>query len=69
MERGRAATVRGGRGRPFGAARLMFGSDWPVCLLVAGYREVLEALRAALPPMPGTDLDGILETPRRGSTT
>ena len=26
----------------FGPARLMFGSDWPVCLLAASYRQVLE---------------------------
>ncbi|MCA1228517.1 amidohydrolase [Saccharopolyspora sp. 6M] len=26
----------------FGPGRLMFGSDWPVCLLSASYREVLE---------------------------
>jgi L-fuconolactonase len=26
----------------FGAGRLMFGSDWPMCLLAASYREVLE---------------------------
>jgi L-fuconolactonase len=25
----------------FGAERLMFGSDWPVCLLAAGYGEVV----------------------------
>lgn len=25
----------------FGPRRLMFGSDWPVCLVAAGYREVL----------------------------
>jgi L-fuconolactonase len=43
----------------FGASRLMFGSDWPVCLLTAGYREVLDALRQALPPMPAADLDAI----------
>jgi L-fuconolactonase len=24
----------------FGADRLMFGSDWPVCLLAASYRQV-----------------------------
>ena len=29
----------------FGAGRLLFGSDWPVCLLAAGYREVLDAAR------------------------
>lgn len=28
----------------FGPSRLMFGSDWPVCLLAASYREVKELL-------------------------
>jgi L-fuconolactonase len=27
----------------FGPERLMFGSDWPVCLLAAPYDEVLAA--------------------------
>jgi L-fuconolactonase len=26
----------------FGPDRVMFGSDWPVCLLAATYSEVLE---------------------------
>lgn len=29
----------------FGPGRLMFGSDWPVCRLAAGYTEVLDAAR------------------------
>ena len=29
----------------FGPARLMFGSDWPVCTLAAGYPDVLAAAR------------------------
>lgn len=29
----------------FGARRLMFGSDWPVCLLAGSYTDVLAALR------------------------
>lgn len=29
----------------FGPGRLMFGSDWPVCRLAAGYAEVLGAAR------------------------
>ncbi|BCJ34508.1 amidohydrolase [Actinocatenispora thailandica] len=33
----------------FGADRLMFGSDWPVCTTAASYGQVLTALRAALP--------------------
>lgn len=32
----------------FGSGRLVFGSDWPVCLLAASYRQVVEAARAAL---------------------
>jgi len=35
----------------FGPDRLMFGSDWPVCLLAAGYGEVKSALTEALPPL------------------
>ncbi|HXM57943.1 MAG TPA: amidohydrolase family protein [Candidatus Dormibacteraeota bacterium] len=33
----------------FGAGRVLFGSDWPVCLLAAPYERVLEALRELLP--------------------
>jgi len=29
----------------FGPTRLMFGSDWPVCLLAASYERVVEAAR------------------------
>ena len=29
----------------FGPARMMFGSDWPVCTLAAGYPDVLAAAR------------------------
>jgi L-fuconolactonase len=32
----------------FGEDRVMFGSDWPVCLLAASYAEVLNALRTIL---------------------
>ena len=32
--------------RAFGAQRLMFGSDWPVCTLTASYATVLAAARA-----------------------
>ena len=36
----------------FGPARLMFGSDWPVCELVASYVEVKDALVACLGGTP-----------------
>jgi L-fuconolactonase len=32
----------------FGADRILFGSDWPVCELAAPYGEVLEAARACV---------------------
>jgi L-fuconolactonase len=32
----------------FGPGRLMFGSDWPVCTLVAGYGEVVALVRDTL---------------------
>jgi len=32
----------------FGVERLMFGSDWPVCLLAASYAGVVEGLKQAL---------------------
>jgi L-fuconolactonase len=32
----------------FGPERLLFGSDWPVCLLAAGYGEVVAATTEAL---------------------
>jgi L-fuconolactonase len=32
----------------FGPDRLMFGSDWPVCTLVAGYQQVLDTTVEAL---------------------
>lgn len=32
----------------FGPDRLMFGSDWPVCLLAASYDEVIQATRSVL---------------------
>ena len=28
----------------FGVERLMFGSDWPVCLLAGTYRQMLEII-------------------------
>ncbi len=32
----------------FGPERCMFGSDWPVCLLAASYRQVVDLVRDAL---------------------
>lgn len=35
----------------FGPDRLIFGSDWPVCLLAGSYAETLNALRSLLDPV------------------
>jgi L-fuconolactonase len=35
----------------FGPERVMYGSDWPVCLLAGSYGEVKAALEEALPPL------------------
>ncbi|MEU8706523.1 amidohydrolase family protein [Streptomyces sp. NPDC048565] len=35
----------------FGPGRLMFGSDWPVCRLAAGYTEVLDAASELTRPL------------------
>ncbi|MFX3636775.1 MAG: amidohydrolase [Candidatus Pristimantibacillus sp.] len=33
----------------FGPERVMFGSDWPVCLLAGSYDEVVQVLKEAIP--------------------
>jgi L-fuconolactonase len=43
--------------RWFGPNRLLFGSDWPVCLLAGSYSEIVTALDAALPAMSPTERD------------
>jgi len=39
----------------FGPARLMFGSDWPVCLLAASYDQVLETFQGLLADLSDQD--------------
>ena len=42
----------------FGINRVMFGSDWPVCLLAGSYDEVIDVLKNALPKdLSEDDLD------------
>ncbi|MFE0403216.1 amidohydrolase family protein [Streptomyces nigra] len=40
----------------FGPARLMYGSDWPVCTLAASYGQVLDAARALTGPTDHTQI-------------
>ena len=44
----------------FGFGRLMWGSDWPVCLLASNYDDVRLAAIDALGPMTAEDRDGVL---------
>ena len=39
----------------FGYGRVMFGSDWPVCNLAGTYKQVIEALRSIVGPLPDND--------------
>lgn len=43
----------------FGPQRVLFGSDWPVCLVAASYPGVLDALRQALPSLSPGELDDV----------
>jgi len=50
----------------FGPDRLMFGSDWPVCLLAATYDGVLEAARSTTASLSPGERDQLFgETARR----
>jgi L-fuconolactonase len=44
----------------FGPERLMFGSDWPVCLLAGDYAPVLGIIEAYIARMPRADQDAVL---------
>jgi L-fuconolactonase len=43
----------------FGADRLMFGSDYPVCLLAASYNQVLDSFQEILKSLNDADRDKI----------
>jgi L-fuconolactonase len=43
----------------FGVERLMFGSDWPVCLLAAGYQEVVELIADYTRDLPAVEQEKI----------
>jgi L-fuconolactonase len=43
----------------FGADRLMFGSDYPVCLLAASYDRVLDAFQEILEPLSDAEREKI----------
>jgi L-fuconolactonase len=43
----------------FGPSRLIFGSDWPVCLLAASYGEVVSVARGLAAGLSGPDRDAL----------
>jgi len=43
----------------FGPGRLMFGSDWPVCLLAAPYPRVVEAARALTSALSDSEQESV----------
>ena len=44
----------------FGPERLMFGSDWPVCLLRSGYGQWVATVRQLIAPLTSTEQDAIM---------
>jgi L-fuconolactonase len=46
----------------FGPDRVMFGSDWPVCLLAATYDQVVETAETLTANLTPTELDAIFTT-------
>ncbi len=44
----------------FSPERLMFGSDWPVCTLAAGYADVIGIVRDFLAPLAAAEREAIL---------
>lgn len=43
----------------FGTRRLIFGSDWPVCLLAGGYERVLHLVQSALADLTPPERDAV----------
>lgn len=44
----------------FGPNRIMYGSDWPVCLLAASYHKQLNILEEFLRTFPSSEIDKIM---------
>jgi L-fuconolactonase len=48
--------------RAFGTARLMFGSDWPVCLVAATYDQVLTTARGVIQGLSDAETDQVFHS-------
>lgn len=51
----------------FGPRRLMFGSDWPVCLLAAPYAAVVDLARELTSNLSATEASAVFEETARGT--
>jgi L-fuconolactonase len=45
----------------FGARRIMYGSDWPVCLLAGSYAQVFAVVADYLRTLPAPDREAVLD--------
>ena len=43
----------------FGTRKVMFGSDWPVCLLAASYRQVVDLIQNYVEQFPSSEREGV----------
>jgi L-fuconolactonase len=46
----------------FGPDRLMFGSDWPVCLVAASYTQVIDAFRTLIGNLSAVEQESVFGT-------
>jgi L-fuconolactonase len=44
----------------FGASRVLFGSDWPVCLLRSEYDQWLQVVTSMIAPLTDTEQSAIM---------
>jgi L-fuconolactonase len=50
----------------FGPGRLLFGSDWPVCLVAGAYQQVFDAARAALGDLSASEVAAVFGATAQG---
>jgi L-fuconolactonase len=43
----------------FGTRKVMFGTDWPVCLLAASYRQVVDLIQTYVEQFPSSEREGV----------
>lgn len=51
----------------FGPSRVMFGSDWPVCLLAGGYGRIMDAARELTAGLSAAESDAVFRAAAAGA--